>query len=53
MKFFSKRKSLEILDQIKEKSNYKRLLKFIIGYFIERNDNFQCHWKFVNEPFCL
>ena len=34
MKFFSKRKSLEILDQIKEKSKYKRFLKFIIGCFL-------------------
>ena len=34
MKFLSRNKNFKILEQIKEKSNYKRLFKFIIGCFL-------------------
>ena len=34
MKFLSRNKNFKILEQIKEKSKYKRLFKFIIGCFL-------------------
>ena len=51
MKFLSRNKNFKILEQIKEKSKYKRLFKFIIGCFLIAISYLIVYISFVKSEF--